>query len=241
VKLLRWHGAPAGYRVAFSTRVGGVSEGPFRSLNIGLLTGDDPDRVVENRRRLCEALRADAGTATMALQVHGARVAEARPLGVVTPGTEYERCDGLWTDRPGHAMLLVTADCFPVALARTNGVRRLAVLHVGWRGLLEGIATRGAAALGEGEVVAAVGPGIGVCCYGVGEEVATPFRQRFGRDVVRGRNLDLGLATERALLEAGVASVERQGGCTACDPNVYFSHRRDRGQTGRQGVIGLLS
>jgi polyphenol oxidase len=241
MKLLSWEGAPAGYHVAFSTRIGGVSDGPFRSLNIGLLTGDEPGRVVENRRRLCGALGADPETATMALQVHGSRVTEARPLGVVTPGTPYEPCDGLWTDRPGQAMLLVTADCFPVALARTNGVRRLAVLHVGWRGLLEGIATRGAAALGEGEVVAAVGPGIGVCCYGVGEEVATPFRQRFGRDVVRGRNLDLGLATERALLEAGVASVERQGGCTACDPNVYFSHRRDRGQTGRQGVIGLLS
>jgi YfiH family protein len=241
MKLLSWDGAPAGYRVAFSTRIGGVSDGSFRSLNIGLLTGDEPGRVVENRRRLCGALGVDPETATMALQVHGSRVTEARPLGVVTPGTPYDRCDGLWTDRPGQAMLLVTADCFPVALARTNGRPRLAVLHVGWRGLLDGIAASGVAPLGEGKLRAAIGPGIGVCCYEVGEEVGAPFRERFGPDVVRGRNLDLGLAIERALREAGVASVERLGGCTACNAELYFSHRRDRGQTGRQGVVGLLA
>jgi YfiH family protein len=241
MKLLSWEGAPAGYHVAFSTRIGGVSDGPFRSLNIGLLTGDEPGRVVENRRRLCGALGADPETATMALQVHGSRVTEVRPLGVVTPGTPYEPCDGLWTDRPGQAMLLVTADCFPVALARTNGRPCLAVLHVGWRGLLDGIAASGAAALGSGELRAAIGPGIGVCCYEVGAEVAAPIRERFGPDVVRGRNLDLGLATERALRAAGVASVERLGGCTACDPELFFSHRRDRGRTGRQGVLGILA
>ncbi len=241
MKLLRWDGAPDGCRVAFSTRVGGVSAGPFLSLNIGLLTRDDPGRVVENRRRLCEALAADAETATMALQVHGARVTEARPLGVVTPGTPYEPCDGLWAERPGQAMLLVTADCFPVALARTNEGLRLAVLHVGWRGLLEGIAESGVAAVGDGELRAAIGPGIGVCCYEVGEDVAAPFRARFGADVVRGHNLDLGLATERALRAAGIERVERVGGCTACDPDLYFSHRRDRGRTGRQGVIAVLA
>jgi YfiH family protein len=241
MKLLPWDDAPDGFRVAFSTRVGGVSEGPFRSLNIGLLTGDEPARVVENRRRLCAALDADPETATMALQVHGARVAEARPLGVVRPGTVYERCDGLWTERSGQAMLLLTADCFPVALARTNGHPRLAVLHVGWRGLLEGIAASGVAALRPGQVRAAIGPGIGVCCYEVGEELAAPYRDRFGADVVQGRNLDLGLATERALREAGVEAVERIGGCTACDSELYYSHRRDRGRTGRQGVVAVLA
>ena len=239
--LLRWHGAPNGYRVAFSTRVGGISDGPFRSLNVGLLTGDDPDRVVENRRRLCHAVGADPGTAAMALQVHGARVTEARPLGVLTPGTEYEPCDGLWTKEPGQAMLLVTADCFPVALARASDRPGLAVLHVGWRGLLEGVAASGVEALQDGVIHAAIGPGIGGCCYEVGQEVAAPFRARFGEDVVRGRNLDLGLATERALREAGVVSIERLGGCTACDPGLYFSHRRDRGRTGRQGVVALLA
>ena len=89
-----WEGAPDGVRVAFATRLGGVSEGPFASLNLGLLTDDEPERVVENRRRACEAAGIDAASATMALQVHGARVTEARPTGVVTPGTDYEPCDG---------------------------------------------------------------------------------------------------------------------------------------------------
>ena len=237
---LAWKGAPPGVRVRFTTRLGGVSEGAFASLNLGLLTDDEPERVVENRRRACEAAGVDPETATMALQVHGARVTEARPRGVVTPGTDYEPCDGLWSDRPGQGMLLVTADCLPVALARANGTPRLAVLHVGWRGLLAGIAAEGVRAVGEG-AVGALGPGIGPCCYEVGEDVAAPFRERFGPDVVRDGRLDLPLATERALREAGVGSVERVGGCTACDPERFFSHRRDQGRTGRQGVVAALA
>jgi YfiH family protein len=238
---LVWEGAPAGVRVAFTTRVGGVSEGAFASLNLGLLTEDEPERVVENRRRACEETGVDPETATMALQVHGARVTEARPRGVVTPGTEYEPCDGLWSDRPGQGMLLVTADCLPVALARPNGTPRLAVLHVGWRGLLAGIAREGVAALGKGPAAAALGPAIGPCCYEVGGDVAGPFRERFGPEVLRGSRLDLPLAAELALREAGVESVERVGGCTACDPELYFSHRRDRGRTGRQGIVAALA
>ena len=240
MKLLRWKSAPPAYEVAFSTRLGGVSDGPYRSLNLGLLTGDEPERVVANRRRLADAIGVDPEQATMALQVHGGRVAEAQPLGIVRPGTPYERCDGLWSDRPGRAMLLLTADCLPVALARGDAEPRLAVLHVGWRGLLEGIVAAGAAAVANGTLVAGIGPGIGPCCYEVGEEVAAPFRDRFGSDVVRGRKLDLPLATERALREAGCADVEASGLCTACDPELFFSHRRDRGVTGRQGVIGAL-
>jgi polyphenol oxidase len=241
LRLLPWESAPAGYRVTFSTRLGGVSEGDYESLNLGVLTGDEPDRVVENRRRLCDAVGADAETATMALQVHGTRITEAEPRGVVTPGTDYEPCDGLWSEREGQAMLLVTADCLPVALARENGRPGLAVLHVGWRGLLAGIADAGVGALGEGGVVAAIGPGIGPCCYEVGEEIAGPFRERFGDDVVRGRNLDLPEATERALREAGVERVERNRHCTACEPELFFSHRRERGRTGRQGVVALIA
>lgn len=238
--LFRWDGPP-GYRVAFSTRVGGVSHGPFESLNLGILTADEPDRVVENRKRLCAAVGADPETATMAWQVHGPRVELADSRGIVTPGTVYERCDGLWTDRPGRAMVLLTADCYPVALARTSGSPRLAVLHVGWRGLLAGIAEAGVAAVGEDGIAAAVGPGIGPCCYEVGPEVTDPFRREFGEDVVRGGKLDLGLATERALLRAGCSNVERNDRCTSCEADLFFSHRRDRGRTGRQGVIAYIS
>jgi polyphenol oxidase len=237
MKLLEPKSVPARYRVVFSTRVGGVSDGPYRSLNIGMLTGDEPERVVANRRRLCEAVGADAETATMARQVHGGRVLEAQATGVVTPGTDFDRCDGLWSDRPGQAMLLVTADCLPVALWNES---RLGVLHVGWRGLPAGIAANGLAALARGDAAAAVGPGIGPCCYQVGEEVARPFRDRFGSDVLQGGNLDLPLAAERALREAGCETVERDGRCTACDPDLFFSHRRDRGLTGRQGIVAFI-
>ena len=138
-------------------------------------------------------------------------------------------------------MLLVTEDCAPVALCRSDGDPRLVLLHVGWKGLLAGIVQSGASALGGGDFAAAVGPAIGPCCNEVGEEVAAPYRERFGADVVRGRNLDLPLAVERALDEAGIDSVERTDICTACHPELFFSHRRDNGVTGRQGVIGYVA
>ncbi len=132
----------------------------------------------------------------------------------------------------------VTADCVPVAIAAADRPA-LALLHVGWRGLLEGIVAAGARALGAPSR-AAVGPAIGPCCYEVGDEVADPFRGRFGDDVMHGRNLDLWTASERALREAGIADVERFDLCTSCNADLFFSHRRDEGVTGRQGVIGLV-
>jgi YfiH family protein len=238
-ELYEWR-APGPYRVAFTTRLGGVSEGPYASLNLGLKTADVAERVVENRRRLCDALAADPDAATMAMQVHGDSVVEARPRSIVRPGTAWEPCDGLWSDRPGLTMALLTADCLPIALCHTEGVPALAVLHVGWRGLLAGIVAAGARALG-GELSAAVGPGIGACCYTVGEDVATAYRRRFGRAVIADGRLDLRAAADRALREAGVESVEHVDHCTSCEPGRFFSHRRDGGVTGRQGVIGYVA
>jgi copper oxidase (laccase) domain-containing protein len=114
------------------------------------------------------------------------------------------------------------------------------VLHVGWRGLLAGIADAGAEALRGRPVAAAIGPGIGPCCYSVGEEVAAPFRRQFGDDVVTDGRLDLAEATEWALRRAGVETVERTRHCTACEAGLFFSHRRDHGRTGRQGVVAYI-
>jgi len=238
VKLFE-HDVGDAYFAAFSTRQGGVSEGDFESLNLGILTEDEPERVVENRRILAGAVGADPETATMAWQIHGARVFEADGRGIVMPGTDFEQGDGLWTEKPGRALGLLTADCFPVVLGGRNGSPRLVVLHVGWRGLMEGILENGVAAA-AGPAAAAIGPGIGPCCYEVGEEVAEPFRSRFGGDVMNGQNLDLGKAIERGLRAAGVESVERTGHCTSCEPALFFSHRRDHGRTGRQGVIAYI-
>ncbi|HUZ98967.1 MAG TPA: polyphenol oxidase family protein [Gaiellaceae bacterium] len=243
VALIDWD-ALGPYRVAFSTREGGVSEGAYASLNLGIRTEDDPASVVENRRRLCEAVGADADAATMAWQRHGATVTRAQSRGIVTPGTVYDHCDGLWSDERGRAMLLITADCVPVAIARRPESRvrpALAVLHVGWRGLLAGIVAEGVRAIGPGKLAAVVGPAIGPCCYEVGEEVAGPAREAFGADVVVDGKLDLWTCVDRALRAAGCAHVERLDVCTACNGERFFSHRRDLGRTGRQGVIAYVT
>jgi polyphenol oxidase len=233
--VIRWENAGP-YEVVFSTREGGVSEGPFASLNLGRATADEPERVDENRRRLCAEVGADPGAIAMNYQHHSTDVLKARP------GARGDRADGLWTDEDGLPVLALAADCLPIALARANGAKpALAVLHAGWRGLLGGIVASGVRALGGGPVAAMVGPGIGPCCYEVKEEVAAPFREAFGADVLRGRNLDLWSAAERALRAAGCAQVDRVDLCTACTPERFFSHRRDNGVTGRQGVIGLIA
>jgi hypothetical protein len=238
--VIRWEDAGP-YTVVFSTRVGGVSEGPYESLNLGILTGDDPERVVKNRRLLAARADIDPERARMAWQRHRAEVRKASPEGILTPGTQHEACDGWWSDEPGQGMMLVTADCLPVAIARRNGRPALAVLHVGWRGLLDGIVENGVAALDGGDLAAAIGPGIGPCCYEVGPDVAEPFVAAFGRDVLTDGKLDLWRAAELALRRAGVAEIERTDLCTYCHPELFFSHRRDRGTTGRQGVIAAVA
>jgi polyphenol oxidase len=237
--VIHWE-APGPYVVGFTDRTGGVSGGAYESLNLGALTEDEAENVAENRRRACASVGADAETATMAWQHHSAEVTRAEPRGIVTPGTMFERCDGLWSDQPGQGMMLLTADCLPVAIARANGAKpALAILHVGWRGLLAGIVAAGARALGAGRLAAAIGPGIGPCCYEVGGEVAQAFRARYDH-VVRDGRLDLWSAAEQALRDAGCEEVERTDLCTYCHPELFFSHRRDRGRTGRQGVVAYI-
>jgi polyphenol oxidase len=230
--LFRWD-SPGPYVAAFSTRQGGVSEPPFASLNLGKRTADDPERVTENRRILCKEVGTDDELLCFGRQVHGADVRRARGQG--EPG------DGVWTDERGKPLLVFTADCLPVAIARANGAQpAIAAVHVGWRGLLAGIVENAAAALGGGELAAVIGPGIGPCCYEVGEEVAEPFRARFGGGILRDGKLDLWSATELALRGVG-AEVTRLDLCTACHPGLFFSHRREHGTTGRQGLIAYVT
>jgi len=231
--LIRWDTAGP-FEVAFSMRLGGVSKGSFESLNLGLLTDDEAANVGENRRRLCEAAGADVERLAMNRQVHAGTVNRAEA------GERGKAGDGLWTDEPGLPMLKVTADCLPVALARQNARPALALLHAGRLGLLEGILEAGVAVLG-GPISAVIGPGIGPCCYEVGHEIADAYRARFGRTATKGRNLDLWWVSERLLRDTGVTTVERLDLCTACNPESFFSHRRDQGVTGRQGVIGYIA
>ena len=222
-------------QAAFSTRLGGVSEGPFMSLNLGRLTGDLPDAVSENRRRLAAAVGIDPDRVLIGRQVHGAAVIRhdrpPEPGAYANPAPGVPEADGQATPLPKMAPLVFVADCLPVALAGPGGV---AMIHCGWRGLAAGIVERG---VHEVEAVAAaVGPGIGPCCYQVGDDVLAAF-ERLGLDVARGRMLDLRRAARLLLERAGVGSVQVSEECTSCQPELFFSHRRDGGLTGRQAGL----
>jgi len=211
-----------------------VSAGPYASLNLGLLTDDAPENVAENRRRLGELVGHPWPRFCYGRQVHGATVRRAtEPPSAQRP---YAEEDGQATALTDAAAIVFTADCLPVLLAAPGGV---AALHCGWRPLAGGIVAEGVRALrevaGEGEIVAAIGPGARGCCYEVGEEVHAHFA-RF--DARRGeRNLDLAAVAAQQLRDAGVDTVHDVELCTMCDDR-FFSHRRDHGVTGRQaGVI----
>ena len=231
VPLIVWD-APGPYEVAFSTRVGGVSEGPFESLNLARMSADRAEHVIENRRRLCAAVGADPARLTMNRQTHSATVNRAHAGRFGEPG------DGLWTDERGVPMLKLTADCVPIAIARADGdAPALALLHAGWRGLREGVVRAGVDAIGAGRLAAIVGPSIGPCCYEVGPEVA----RQFDVDLLRATHLDLWATSERALRAAGVETVERLDLCTRCNPDLFFSHQRSGKRRGAQGVIGYVA
>jgi len=240
---VRWLRAELdGACAAFSTRLGGISEPPFDRLNLGLLTDDEEERVTENRRRLAAALGFDLDRILFARQVHGTDLIEHRSEVVstllVAGGTKkvetMPAADGHVVREPGLAPLVFVADCLPVALAGPRGV---AMVHAGWRGLAGGIVAAGAAAVGA--TSAAIGPGIGPCCYEVGEEVLEAFAA-LGDGVARERMLDLAEVARRQLALAGVERVESAGLCTSCEPELFFSHRRDQGRTGRQGGLAWI-
>jgi YfiH family protein len=227
-----------GATAVFSTRVGGVSEGPYDSLNLGILTDDEPARVQQNRALVADRLGLDPARVVMGWQVHGTELREwsAAPEpghdGFATPGAEMAKVDGHVTGAAGLAMLVLAADCLPVALASPS---RAAMLHCGWRGLAGGILERALERFGDDTPGAAVGPGIGRCCYEVGPEVLGAFSDLDG--VATGRMLDLRAVAEARLRAAGVERVEHVDLCTSCREDLFFSHRRDGGITGRQAGL----
>jgi polyphenol oxidase len=227
-----------GATVTFTTRRGGVSEGPYESLNLGILTDDDPDRVLENRRIAAGMAGVDNERIAMGWQVHGTDIRDwtgmnpdpgyARP---VSGGRDLERLDGHITRDEGQGLLVLVADCFPVALSDGEQV---AMLHCGWRPLAGGILEKALERF-ERTPAAAVGPGIGGCCYEVGEDVLEAFADVEG--AASGRMLDLRTVISSRLAAGGVTDAQHDDHCTSCEPDLYFSHRRDDGVTGRQAGI----
>jgi len=242
-------GAPAGVAHGFSTRLGGVSVGVFSSNNMHDKKGDSPESVLENRRRFLTRLGLDPRRLYTVEQEHTVALLDVDELAVEQAlGVE---ADGLLSGRTGTALGITTADCLPVLLAARNH-RAVAALHAGWRGLAAGIVSRGVAALCRkagcvpSEVWSAVGPGIGPCCFEIGDEVveaflAAGFPAGGFRTGPSGRpHGDLQALAAWALADAGVGAVTTVPGCTHCEPERFFSYRRDGWPTGLQlTVIGL--
>ncbi len=230
-----------GAAVRFSTRLGGVSEGAYGALNLGIQTGDAVERVVENRRLLGDGLGLGAGRIAIGHQVHGAEIARwDGPPAVALDDARGERAevDGHVTSARGIGLLVQVADCLPVALATPGAV---AMVHCGWRGVAAGIVARAVDELGAG-AAAVVGPGIGRCCFEVGPEVVEAFADVPGAATpspgrADGGMLDLRAVVEARLRAAGVERVEHVDLCTHCRDDLFFSHRRDGGVTGRQSGI----
>jgi YfiH family protein len=219
----------------FTTREGGVSPAPWDSLNLGGAVGDAPDRVEANWRRL----EAETGLGFARVrQVHGVRVVRAD-----APGAPAEEADAVVSLRPGVAACVSVADCVPVLLA-DPATGAVAAVHAGWRGTLARAAAEGVRALAREagappeRLLAAVGPSIGPCCYEVSPELAERFRAGIGPVVREGTapRLDLWSANRRVLEQAGLRPerIDLLGRCTACERDLFFSHRRDAGRTGRQ-------
>jgi YfiH family protein len=198
--------------------------------------------VAENRRRLAAALGLSAARIAIGRQVHGAELVASQPplrcslaldIGEKEQrsGQEVPEADGQVVSEPGFAALVFVADCVPVALAGSGGV---AMLHCGWRGLAAGIVARGVEAVCATD--AAIGPSIGPCCYEVGNGVLEKFRG-LGDGVADGRQLNLPEVARCLLRGAGIERIEVSGLCTSCEAELFFSHRRDEGLTGRQAGL----
>lgn len=231
---------PAGVRAVVTTRRGGVSVGPYASLNLAAHLGDDPSAVAENRRRLCAALDLPSEPRWLT-QVHGATVTVAG-----RPATAGADATVVFESGPIAAVLI--ADCLPVFLAGRKG-DRVGLAHAGWRGLVAGVieATIEALAADPAELIAWLGPAIGPQAFEVGDEVRRAFvvaEPAAAAHFMRGRNgrwlADLpGLARQR-LLGRGVSKVHGCGLCTVADPARFFSYRRD-GRTGRMAALAWLA
>jgi polyphenol oxidase len=269
-----WHG--------FSTRKGGVSrtfcsEDAPGELNFGFSVGDDREAVTQNRRLLAEAVSGDAATPLITVRQFHSNVLAIAPASGAALSAGC-KADGLMTDEPRLLLGIMTADCIPVLVADRKR-RAVAVFHAGWRGTVKRIVESGIGRMRlefgsrPEDLIAAIGPGIGACCYAVGEEVLSSFESQFAfasdlfrevydSDPVRTKypmlfltqrapghspigpslHLDLIEANRRQLLAAGLkpSAIHLVGGCTSCQPDLFFSHRASQGHAGRMmGVIGI--
>jgi YfiH family protein len=229
-------------------------------LNLGFTTADREELVRENRLRLVEGITGSRDIPLFALrQVHSNRTVVVEHPNLVWPVDAIPEADGMMTQASGLLLGIQTADCIPVLLVDVAN-RVVAGFHAGWRGTVRRIVELGVRRMRlefgskPDNMLAAIGPGIGACCYAVGGEVQAKFGESFeyGADLfhlVEGNDpqgprfhLDLREANRRQLLDAGLPeqAISLVGGCTSCEPELYFSHRASGGHAGRMmAVIGI--
>lgn len=243
-----------------SCRGGGVSKAPWASLDLGLHVGDNPDDVVENRRRYLSALGLDASRLVTPEQVHGEaikRVGRAEAgRGALSYADSIAKTDALITDVPGLPLLLCFADCTPI-LFLDPVHRAVGIAHGGWKGTVRRIAAKTARRMQQEfgtrpeDLLVGIGPSIGPCCYEVGPEVERQFDEAFPGhraelfshpDAEGGTHLSLWAANRLQLEEVGVLPehIDEARTCTACHHDDFFSYRADGGKTGRLAAVIAL-
>jgi len=236
---------------AVFTRQGGVSPSPWESLNVGGTVGDDVDRVRENRARSFAALGRTLESLFDVWQVHSADAVYAdapRPMHL-----DHHKADIILTDKPDVTLYMRFADCVPILFHDPKkGV--VGITHAGWMGTVRGACAATVKAMQERygskpkDILAAIGPSIGVDHYEVGADVISQVEQAFGPDAKRlielhdsKTYLDLWAANRVQLEKSGVEQIEVAGLCTACHLDDWFSHRAEKGRTGRFGALIALT
>ncbi|MEA4811054.1 MAG: peptidoglycan editing factor PgeF [Anaerolineaceae bacterium] len=251
---LRWYsfaGIPdAEVNYGLFTRLGGFSKGIHRSLNLGRTCGDSPESVLENHQKLYRLIGRSLESRYNIWQVHGTTIHFAeKPL---SPGSKPQPGDGMFTRNPEVTLAMVFADCFPLLFYHPD-LKAIGIVHSGWQGTLARIAE---AAVHEASLKYAcksnewhvgIGPGICSKCYEVGPEVRDRFLAKWGGEASRyfkekenGYLLDLPSAIEDTLRDSGVKHVEAAHVCTAENLDEWFSYRKEKGATGRFGVVMAL-
>ncbi len=239
-----------GLTQAVFTRQGGFSPDPWASLNMGGTVGDDPIRVRGNRNHALHALNCEPGSVYDVWQVHGVNVTIAESPR--QPEDHLVQADTILTNSPGVTLLMRFADCVPIFLH--DPVRKVVgISHAGWMGTVRGTVRLAVAAMQAhfgstpADILAGIGPSIGPDHYEVGPDVIAQVRQAFGQsaasllaDHAGATHFDLWAANRLVLQEAGVQKIELAGVCTACHLEDWYSHRAERGQTGRFGAIIAL-
>lgn len=248
--LAPWSGFE-GLTAGFSTRLGGSSLPPRDSLNTALHVGDDESAVIANRRAVADALGWPFEAWTCAEQVHGSRVVrvtgDERGMGRLSRESAIQDADALITDEPGILLTMYFADCVPLYFYDPEH-EALGLAHAGWKGTVADVAGETIRAMVEAfgtapaQLYAAIGPSIGACCYEVDDTVMNRVREvvpdddSFHVPSSAGKSrLNLKEINKHLMIKAGIlpSRIEMSGWCTSCSTDLFFSHRKERGQTGR--------